>query len=141
MASPSFSPPSSPSSPTSELSFLHSYPVYRCVLPTPVTYTLYIAVITNATVLYEVEKLPFYELDAISQELVRLLHDSLCLQSYYSSSTPDPDQALLHVTGDLVRCTLNTLHLHGFHSYITRLPADLLFPTFAPIYQSMSPLD
>ena len=141
MSSPSFSRSSSPPSPSLESSFLHSHPVYPCVLPMPVTYTLYIAVVTNAAILYEIEKLPFYESDAISQELVRLLHDSLRLQSYYSSSVPDPDQALLHVTGDLVRRALNTLHLHGFHSYITRLPAELLFPTFSPIYSSMSPLD
>ena len=141
MSSSSSFPSSSPSSPTFDTCFLHSYPAYPCVLPTSITYTLYVAVITNATVLYEIEKLPFYESDAISQELVRLLHDALRLQSYYSSSTPDPNQALLLVTGDLVRCTLNTLHLHGFHTYITCLPADTLFPIFLPLYQSMSPLD
>ena len=105
------------------------------------TYTLYIAVVTNAAVLYELEKLPFYESDTISQELVHLLHDTLRLQSYYSASTPDPDQTLLHVTGDLVRRTLNTLHLHGFHTYITRLHAETLFPILLPLYQSMSPLN
>ena len=141
MSSPSSSQSSSPSSPTSESSFLYSHPVYPCVLPTPITYTLYVVVVTNAAILYEVEKLPFYESDAISQELVRLLHDSLCLQSYYSSSVPNPDQALLHVTRDPVRRALNTLHLHGFHTYITRLSSELLFPVFASIYQSMSPLD
>ena len=136
------SPPSSPPpSPTFETSFLHSYPVYPCILPMPVTYTLYVTVIMNTTVLYELKKLPFYESNAISQELVRLLHDSLRLQSYYSSSVPDPDQALLHVTGDLVHRILNTLHLHGFHTYITRLPAKTLFPIFSPLYSSMSPLD
>ena len=135
------SPSSSPSSPTFDLSFLHSYPVYPCILPTPVTYTLYVAVVTNATILYELEKLPFYESDTISQELVRLLHDALHLQSYYSCSTPDPDQALLLITGDLVHHTLNTLHLHGFHTYINRLLAQTLFPVFSPLYQSMSPLD
>ena len=134
-------PSSPPSSPTSKTSFLHSYPVYPCVLPTPITYTLYVAVITNTGILYELEKLPFYESNAISQELVCLLHDSLRLQSYYSSSIPDPDQALLHVTGDLVCHTLNTLHLHGFHTYLTCLLAEILFPVFLSIYQSMSPLD
>ena len=103
------------------------------------TYTLYIAIITNAPVLYEIEKLPFYESDAISQELVRLLHDALQLQSYYLLSTPEPDQALLLVTGELVQCTLNTLHLHGFHSYITRLPPKVLLPVFKPIFLSLSP--
>ena len=136
------SSPSSPlSSPTSDLSFLCSYPVNPCILPTPVTYTLYVTVVTNATILYELKKLPFYEFDAISQELVCLLHDSLHLQSYYSCSVPEHDQALLLVTGNLVRRTLNTLHLHGFHTYITRLPAESLFPVFSPLYQSMSPLD
>ena len=123
------------------MSFLRSHPVYPCILPTSVTYTLYVTVITNTPILYELEKLPFYESDAISQELVCLLHDSLRLQSYYSSFTPDPDQALLLITGDLVCCTLNTLHLHGFHTYITRLPAGTLLPIFSPIFQSMSPFD
>ena len=141
MSSSSSFPLLSPSSPTSDTCFLHSYPAYLCILPTSVTYTLYVAVVTNATILYEVEKLPFYESDAISQELVRLLHDALRLQSYYSSSTPDPDQALLLVTGDLVHRTLNTLHLHGFHTYITRLPAETILPVLLPLYQSMSPLD
>ena len=130
-----------PSSPTLDISFLNSHPVYPCILPTSITYTLYVTVVTNAPVLYELEKLPFYESDTISQELVRLLHDVLCLQSYYSSSTPDPDQALILVTRDLVRCTLNTLHLHGFHSYITCLPAALLHPVFSPIFLSMPPFD
>ena len=88
MSSTTSSPSPSSSSPTSDTSFLHLHPVYPCVLPTPVTYTLYVAVITNAGILYELEKLPFYESDAISQELVCLLHDSLHLQSYYSSSVP-----------------------------------------------------
>ena len=141
MSSSSSFPSSSPSSPTSDTCFLRSYPVYPCILPTSITYTLYVAVVTNATVLYEIEKLPFYESDAISQELICLLHDALRLQSYYSSSTPDPDQALLLVTGDLVRHTLNTLHLHGFHTYITHLPAETMLPVLLPLYQSMSPLD
>ena len=141
MSSSSSFPSSSPSSPTSDTCFLHSYPAYPCILPTSVTYTLYVAVITNTTVLYEIEKLPFYESDAISQELVHLLHDALCLQSYYLSSTPDPDQAVLLVTRDLVHRTLNTLHLHGFHMYITRLLAETIFPVLLPLYQSMSPLD
>ena len=141
MSSFSSFPSSSLPSPTFDTCFLHSHPAYPCVLPTSVTYTLYIAVVINTTVLYELKKLPFYESDAISQELVRLLHDALRLQSYYSSSTPDPDQALLLVTRDLVCRTLNTLHLHGFHTYITRLPAETLFPILLPLYQSMSPLD
>ena len=141
MSSSASSPSLSPSSPTYDLSFLRFHPIYPCVLPTPVTYTLYVTVVTNAPILYELEKLPFYESDTISQELVCLLHDSLCLQSYYSSSNPDLDQALLHVAGDVVRCTLNTLHLHGFHTYITCLPAETLLPVFSPIYRSMLPLD
>ena len=141
MSASSFSLSPSPSSPTFDTCFLHSYPVYPCILPTSVTHTLYIAVVTNATILYKLEKLPFYESDAISQELVRLLHDALRLQSYYSVSTPDPDQTLLHITRDLVCRTLNTLHLHGFHTYITRLPAETLFPVLLLLYQSMSPLD
>ena len=136
------SSPSSPSfSPSFEFSFLESTPVYPCVLPTPVTYTLYVAVITNAPVLYEVEKLPLYELDVISQELVHLLHDALHLQSYYPLSTPNPDQALLLITGELVQRTLNTLHLHGFHSYISCLLPKILSLVFGPIFRSLSPYE
>ena len=128
-------------SPSYEFSFLESTPVYPCVLPTPVTYTLYIAIITNAPVLYEIEKLPLYELDVISQELVRLLHDALHLQSYYPLSTPEPDQALLLITGELVQRTLNTLHLHSFHSYISWLPPKILSPVFGPIFRSLFPYE
>ena len=141
MSSTTSSPLSPSPSPVSDTSFLHLHPVYPCVLPTPVTYTLYVTVVMNTGILYELEKLPFYESDAISQELVHLLHDSLHLQSYYYSSVPNPNQALLHVTGDLVHHTLNTLHLHGFHTYITRLLAEVLLPVFFLLYQSMSPLD
>ena len=141
MSSTSSSPSSPLSPPSSELSFLHMFPIYPCVLPTPITYTLYITVITNAPVLYEIEKLPFYESDAISQELVRLLHDALRLQSYYPQSHPEPDQALLLISGELVQRTLNTLHLHGFHLYITRLTPETLFPVFAPIFRSLSPYE
>ena len=136
------SSPSSPlSPPSSELSFLRTFPIYPCVLPTPITYTLYVAVITNAPILYKIEKLPFYELDAISQELVCLLHDALHLLSYYPQSHPEPDQALLLITGELVQRTLNTLHLHGFHSYIARLALEILFPVFTPIFRSLSPYE
>ena len=141
MSSTTSSPSPSSSSPTSDTSFLHSHPVYPCVLPTPVTYTLYIAVVMDAGILYKLVKLPFYESNAISQELICLLHDSLHLQSYSSSSVPDSDQALLHITRDLICHTLNILHLHSFHTYITRLPAEMLFPVFSPLYQSMSLLD
>ena len=141
MSSLSSSPSSLSSSLSSELSFLESTPVYPCVLPTPVTYTLYVTIITNAPVLYEIEKLPLYELDIISQELVRLLHDALRLQSYYPLSTPEPNQALLLVTGELVQHTLNTLHLHDFHSYISRLPPQILSPVFKPIFLSLSPYE
>ena len=141
MSSISSSPSSPLSSASFEFSFLNSSPVYPCILPTPVTYTLYVTVITNAAVLYEIEKLPFYESDAISLELVRLLHDAQRLQSYYPLSTPEPDQALLLITGELVQRTLNTLHLHGFHSYITRLPPKVLLPVFKPIFLSLSPYE
>ena len=141
MSSISSSQSSPLSSVSSEFSFLDSSPVYPCILPTPVTYTLYVAVITNAPVLYEIKKLPFYESDAISQELVRLLHDALWLQSYYPLSTSEPDQALLLITGELVQCTLNTLHLHGFHSYITHLPPKVLLLVFKPIFLSLSPYE
>ena len=141
MSSISSSPSSLSSSLSSEFSFLDSTPVYPCVLPTPVTYTLYVTVITNAPVLYELEKLPLYELDVISQELVRLLHDALRLQSYYPLSTPKPDQALLLVMGQLVQRTLNTLHFHGFHSYISRLLPKVLSLVFGPIFRSLSPYE
>ena len=141
MSSISSSPSSLSSSPSSKTLFLEPFPIYPCVLPTPITYTLYVAIITNAPVLYEIEKLPFYESDTISQELVCLLHDTLHLQSYYPLSISEPDQSLLLVTGEIIQHTLNTLHLHGFHSYITHLPPKLVFPVFSPIFQSLSPYE
>ena len=67
---------SSPSS--TDLSFLCSMPVYPCLLPASVTLTLYVAAITDTPTLYTIERLPLYEFDAISQELVRLLLDTFC---------------------------------------------------------------
>lgn len=57
-ASSSSSPSSNPSTLMPNLSFLWHNTVYPCLLPTLVTYTHYIAALTNAPTLYEIEKLP-----------------------------------------------------------------------------------
>ena len=124
----------SPSS--TDLSFLCSIPVYPCLLPASIILTLYIVAITDAPTLYAIERLPFYESDAISHELVCLLLDTFCFHLHYIHTVPAPDQALL-LNGDLSQPTLNALHLHGFHSYLEHLEPKLLLPVFLPIYQSL----
>ena len=142
------SPPSissyslSASSPSStDLSFLHSTPVYPCLLPASVTLTLYVAAITNAPTLYTIERLPLYEFDAVSQELVHLLLDTFRFRLHYIRTVPVPDQALLLLNGDLSQRTLNVLHLHSFHTYLECLEPELFLPVFLPIYQSLSSAD
>ena len=116
-------------------------PVYLCLLPASITLTLYVAAITNAPTLYAIERLPLYELDTVSQELIRLLLDTFCFQLHYIHTVLAPDQALLLLNGDLSQCTLNTLHLNGFHTYLECLEPELLLPVFLPIYQSLSSVD
>ena len=141
MSSP-FSSSSLPCSPSStKISFLYSTPVYSCILPTPVTFTIYIMAITNIAILYEIKRLPLYESNTISQELICLLHDTFHFQSYYSQTILMTDQALLLIGGELTQWTFNILHLHGFHTYFTCLWPEVLFPVFSPIFQSMSPHD
>ena len=60
---------------------------------------------------------------------------------HYVRTVPIPDQALLLLNGELSQCTLNTLHLHGFHTYLECLEPTILLPTFLPIYQSLSLAD
>ena len=60
---------------------------------------------------------------------------------HYVCTIPVPDQALLLLNGELSQCTLNTLHLHSFHTYLERLEPTVLLPAFLPIYQSLSTAD
>ena len=141
MSSPpsvSFSSSLSPSPSSTDLSFLCSTPVYPCLLSTSVTLMLYVAAITNAPTLYAIEKLPFYESDTISQELVCLLLNTFRFHLHYICTISVPDQALLLFNGDLSQHTLNALHLHGLHTYLEHLEHKLLLLVFLPIYQSMS---
>ena len=144
MSSPpsiSFSSLSASSPSSTNLSFLCSTPVYPCLLPASITLTLYVAVITNTPALYAIERLPFYESNAISQELVRLLLDTFRFRLHYNHTVQILDQALLLLNGDLLQRTLNALHLHGFHTYLEHLEPELLLPVFLPIYQSLSLAD
>ena len=115
--------------------------MYSCLLPASVTLTLYIAAITNTPTLYTIERLPLYESNIISQELICLLLDTFCFRMHYVHTIPVPDQALLLLNGELSQCTLNTLHLHSFYTYLECLEPELLLPAFLPIYQSLSSVD
>ena len=144
MSSPpstSFSPSLASSPLSTELSFLHSTPVYLCLLSTSIILTLYVTAITDTPTLYTIECLPLYESNIISQELVCLLLDTFHFQMHYIRTIPIPDQALLLLNGELSQCTLNTLHLHGFHMYLECLEPTVLLPAFLPIYQSLSSVD
>ena len=68
-------------------------------------------------------------------------HSRFTCKALYPQSTPEPNQALLLITGELVQRTLNTLHLHGFHTYLTRLQPEILRPVFTPIFKSLSPYE
>ena len=57
----------------------------------------------------------------------------------YFQSLPHSDPALLHIITTLSQHTLNTLHLHGFHTYLEHLKPEDIVPIFLPIYQFLSP--
>ena len=117
------------------------YTSVSLLVPASVTLTLYVTAITDAPTLYAIERLPLYESDTVSQELVHLLLDTFRFQLHYIHTVLVPDQALLLLNGDLSQRTLNVLHLHGFHTYLECLEPELFLPVFLPIYQLLSSVD
>ena len=140
MSSPPLSS-SIPSSSFADLFFLHSTPLYPCLLPTFVTHTLYVTVVTDPPTLYTIENLPFYKLDLSSQELVCLLLDTFHFHLQYIRTSPNPEPSLLHINAALFQWILNALHLHGFHFYLKWLNPENVEQIFLSFYESMSSTD
>ena len=130
----------SSSSTTSPLRSRRVYPTY---LPTFAAHSLYAAILANPIVLCAVEDLPLFQEDLISQELVRLFHDVATAQRYHALSAPQdlptdfgvPLRMLLAQLPDRI---LSILHLHGFHSFVERIPPATIYPIFRHVFLSMT---
>ena len=93
--------------------------------------------------MHEIEEMPLFIEDTISQELVHLFHDTTMAQNYHFLSTPSDLPAeygiLLRLTlACIPECTLSLLHLHGFHTFVTCISPTLIYPTFRCIFFTMS---
>ena len=125
---------------TSPLRLRQVYPTY---LPTFAAHSLYAAILANPAVLHAVEDLPLFQEDLISQELVRLFHDVATAQRYHALSTPQdlPADFGVPLRMSLARLPdriLSILHLHGFHSFVERIPPAIIYPTFRRVFLSMT---
>ena len=93
--------------------------------------------------MHKIEEMPLFIEDTISQELVRLFHDTTMAQNYHFLSTPSDLPAeygvpLRLTLARIPECTLSLLHLHGFHTFITCISPTLISPTFHHIFFTMS---
>ena len=91
----------------------------------------------------EIEEMPLFIEDTISQELVRLFHDTTMAQNYHFLSAPSDLPAeygvpLRLTLAHIPEHTLSLLHLHGFHTFVTRISPTLISPTFCHIFFTMS---
>ena len=126
---------SSSLSSTSFTSPLCSRRVLPTLLPNYAVHLLFTGILANPIALRAVEDLPLYDEDLICQELIRLFHLVSSAQQYHTltapSDLPAPFGILLHTSlNTLPRCILNILHLHGFHTFVERVPSEILYPTF-----------
>ena len=129
----------SSSSSTSPLRLRQVYPTY---LPTFATHSLYAAILANPAVLHAIEDLPLFQEDLICQELVRLFHDVVAAQRYHALSAPhdlpaDFGVPLRMALARLPDRILSILHLHGFHSFVERIPPCNYLPyvsTYLSLY-------
>ena len=111
----------------------------RCVVPTLLpNYTvhlLYTGILANHTILHIVEDLPFYDEDVICQELVHLFHLVSSTQRYHALAVPSDLPAAFGIPlctslNTIPGRVLNLLHLHGFHTFVERIPSETIYPTF-----------
>ena len=108
---------------------------YACIL--------YAAILTNPILMHEIEDMPLFIEDTISQELVHLFHDTTMAQNYHFLSTPlnlsaEYGVPLRLTLAHIPEYTLSLLHLHGFHTFITRISPTLIYPIFHRIFFTMS---
>ena len=99
--------------------------------------------LTNPVLMREIEEMPPFIEDTISQELVRLFHDTTMAQNYHFLSAPldlpaEYGVPLRLTLARIPECTLSLLHLHGFHTFVTRIFPTLIYPTFRCVFFTMS---
>lgn len=115
------------------------YPLYPCLLPTSVTHTLYVAVVTDAPHLLCHWKCSSLWIGLDLSRTCILDTFYFCLQ--YIRTSPNPNPSLSHINVALSQWTFNTLYLHGFHCYLKCLNLENVEWIFLPIYQWMSSAD
>ena len=130
------------SSLSSSLSSPNNSPIYtRPVQPTcsPIFYAciLYAVILTNSVLMREIEEMSLFIEDTISQELICLFHDTTMPQNYHL--LPAEYSIPLRLTlACIPERTLSLLHLHDFHTFVTRISPTLIYPTFHHIFFTMS---
>ena len=80
----------------------------------------------NSVLMREIEEMPLFIEDTISQELIHLFHDTTMAQNYHFLSAPSNLPAeygipLRLTLAHIPECTLSLLHLHGFHTFVTHI--------------------
>ena len=120
---------------SSSTSPLRSQRVVPTLLPNYTVHLLYTGILTNPIALCTVEDLPLYDEDLICQELIHLFHLVSSTQRYHALSAPSD----LPTPFGIPLCTslnallgriLNILHLHGFHTFVERVPLKSYTPRF-----------
>ena len=132
---------SSLSTPTGSTSPLRLHSVYPSFLPLHGIHSLYTAILETPIVLHAIEEIPLFHEDSISHELVCLFHGITQAQRYlHSMERPLEDShiPLLMNLVELPRHVLAALHLHGFGTFVSKLPPEIIYPTFRRIFFSFS---
>ena len=128
---------------SSSTSPLCSRRVVPTLLPNYAVHLLYTGILANPIALRAVEDLPLYDEDLICQELIRLFHLVSSTQWYHTLSAPSDLPAPFGIPlrtslNALPGRILNILHLHGFHTFVERVPSVILYPTFRRVFLSMT---
>ena len=135
---------SSSHSSTSLSSTFSTSPLHLCcVVPTLLSnyavHLLYTGILANPIILRVIEDLPLYDEDMICQELICLFHLVLSTQQYHalaaSSDLPTPVGIPLRTSLNTIPgCVLNLLHIHGFHTFVERIPSNVLYSMFQRVF-------
>ena len=102
-------------------------PVQPTCLPIFYTHILYPTILTDPVLMREVEEMPLFIEDTISQELVHLFHNTTMAQNYHFHSVPldlpaEYSVPLRVTLTHIPECILSLVHLHGFHTFVTCIP-------------------
>ena len=132
---------SSLSTPTGSTSPLQFHSVYPSFLPLHGIHSLYTAILETPIVLHAVKEIPLFHEDSISHELVCLFHGITRAQHHlHSLERPLEDShiPLRMNLAELLRHVIMALHLHGFGTFISMLPPEIIYPTFHRIFFSFT---